>query len=590
MNVAPNVFAGPDVSIRAGDSFQRLGSFTDPGDDVWTASVDYGDGSGPQELPLTAEKTFELTHAFPHSGDFAVTVTVADEDGDVSQDELLVHVRPVNEPPVIETMPDATIDEGKFWDTTGRFADPNEESWSGTVDYGDGKGLQALMISDKTFALGHTYAGNGNYAVSVMVSDGAGGAGTFSFWVTVNNLAPTLADAELSVAENSPNGTLVGGVAAADSGDDTIAYEVIGGTGSGEFHVDPETGQVSIRAGSRLDFERLATWTLELRAIDDDQSISNTATVTIHLQNQPSITGAVFVDIDRDGLYDANEAGIDHVVIQLLDANGDPVLDDQNNPITAITSDGGFYLFDDLRPGTYRIREVQPTGVDDGREILGSLGGSIPANDTMQLTLQRADAHDYVFAELGRQVAGGDAAGIGFWQNKHGQELIKLGGTALAGWLTTNLGNVFGNEFVGGDGNTVAAFFKDQLFKQKGKNAAGPAKVDAQFMAVALATYFTSSNLAGSNVAAGYGFHVTETGIGAKLVNVADNGAAFGADNGADLTVMQLLLATSRLAARPVSGACIYDRNGDGLIDAEEGALRAKANAIYELINEQGDI
>ena len=275
----------------------------------------------------------------------------------------------------------------------------------------------------------------------------------------------------------------------------------------------------------------------------------------------------------------------------MLDENGVPILDTQNNPVATTTSDGGFYLFEDLDPGTYQLREVQPTGVDDGVETLGSLGGTIPVNDTMQLTLERIDATDYVFAELGQSVASGDTATIGFWQNKHGQALIRQGGTALADWLTNNFGNVFGDTFIGGDGDDVASFYRDQLFRQKSKKSAGPAKVDAQFMAVALATYFTSSNLTG-NVASDYGFNVTNTGIGTKVVNVG-NGAAFGVANGSDLTIMQLLSATNDQTDQPnnLSGfARIYDWNGDGKIDEAEASLRRLANEVYSTINEQGDI
>src|SRR5262249_21166989 len=154
-------------------------------------------------------------------------------------------------------------------------------------------------------------------------------------------------------------------------------------------------------------------------------------------------------------------------------------------------------------------------------------------------------ATDYVFTELGQQVTRGDAAPIGFWQNKHGQALIKQGGAALAQWLTASFGNVFGDTFSGANatGEAVAAFYKDQLFKQAGKKVPRPATVDAQFMAVALAAYFTNSNLAG-DVAAGYGFNVTDAGLGARVVNVGGAGAAFAVSNGTPLSVMQMLQAT----------------------------------------------
>ena len=138
----------------------------------------------------------------------------------------------------------------------------------------------------------------------------------------------------------------------------------------------------------------------------------------------------------------------------------------------------------------------------------------------------------------------------------------------------------------------MAEFYRQELFKQKAKKSAGPAKVDAQYMAVAFATYFTSRNLAGE-VAADFGFNVTDTGIGTKIVNVGTSGSAFFVANFTDLTIKQLLLATNDLTDLPdfLSGfAYIYDRNGDGVIDADEAALRSQANEIYTLINEQGDI
>ena len=120
----------------------------------------------------------------------------------------------------------------------------------------------------------------------------------------------------------------------------------------------------------------------------------------------------------------------------------------------------------------------------------------------------------------------------------------------MAIWLTDNFRNIFGDVFVGADGEGVASFYREQLFRQKAEKSAGPAKVDAQSMALALSTYFTSSSLAGY-VGAGYGFHVTDTGIGTKVVNVGDCGAAFGVADNTDRTIMQLLLATNELTDQP---------------------------------------
>src|SRR5207253_1227528 len=75
-NVAPAVDAGPDVTIQAGSAFAGTGSFTDPGAaDTFVGTVDYGDGSGVQPLPLSPSYTFALNHGYATGGSFTVTVT-----------------------------------------------------------------------------------------------------------------------------------------------------------------------------------------------------------------------------------------------------------------------------------------------------------------------------------------------------------------------------------------------------------------------------------------------------------------------------------------------------------------------------------
>ncbi len=131
----------------------------------------------------------------------------------------------------------------------------------------------------------------------------------------------------------------------------------------------------------------------------------------------------------------------------------------------------------------------------------------------------------------------------------------------------------------------VAAFYSE-LFHRKGKDKlAGPAKLDAQVMAVALATYVTNATLAGTTAAA-YGFLVTEHGVGVATVNVGDSGDAFGVDDGTELTVLEILWAT----AEQSDGGILYDLDGDGEIDEWEKVLRTLANEVYSLINEQGGI
>ena len=100
-NVAPAVQGGPDVAIRPGAPFVREIVFTDPGADTWTAQVDFGDGSGLLTLPNLTTRAFTLTHLYPQTGRFPVTVTVTDSDGASGADAFFVDV--TAQPPLTVT-------------------------------------------------------------------------------------------------------------------------------------------------------------------------------------------------------------------------------------------------------------------------------------------------------------------------------------------------------------------------------------------------------------------------------------------------------------------------------------------------------
>lgn len=139
-------------------------------------------------------------------------------------------------------------------------------------------------------------------------------------------------------------------------------------------------------------------------------------------------------------------------------------------------------------------------------------------------------------------LAPGDTAPIGFWHNQHGQALINSmnGGpdsTALGTWLASHYGCLFGN--LNGQPNTVVAAQFQTCFNAKGQ------KTGAQVMATALAAYATSSTLAGGDMAAGYGFNVSDAGTGAKSFNVGLNGSVLGLSDNTAYTVSQLLEAAN---------------------------------------------
>jgi hypothetical protein len=65
----------------------------------------------------------------------------------------------------------ATLLAGETYSANGSFTDPGADSWTGTVNYGDGSGSSALSLSNKSFSLSHTYATAGAFTISVNISD-----------------------------------------------------------------------------------------------------------------------------------------------------------------------------------------------------------------------------------------------------------------------------------------------------------------------------------------------------------------------------------------------------------------------------------
>jgi hypothetical protein len=298
-----------------------------------------------------------------------------------------------------------------------------------------------------------------------------------------------------------------------------------------------------------------------------------------------SLSGVVWEDFNDDGQVDFGESGIDGMTVTLTGT------DDLGNPVTLsqTTNSGGAYVFPNLRPGNYYLTETPPAGYLQGIDSVGTAGGSVVAADQLfvQLGLE-TNGLNYNFGELpppGGAVQRSQTAGIGFWENKNGQALIKAlnGGstdTQLAQWLALTLPNMYGaqagaHSLVHADGSyfsnaEVAAFFQS-LFQQKGP------KLDAEVLATALSVYATNAALDNTQAAAHYGFTVSGDGAGTATVSVGNKGAAFGVANNTRLTLMDLLLATNKQAV-------------NGLLYNGDSTLRDEADAVFSDVNDAGDI
>jgi SdrD B-like domain len=109
------------------------------------------------------------------------------------------------------------------------------------------------------------------------------------------------------------------------------------------------------------DFATSGSKTVTVSVTDSASHSSNKATfaVTVSAAVLGSITGTVFSDTNANGKMDSGEKGIAGVKVY-IDANKNGMLD--SGEVTVTTNSSGVYTFNGLAAGTYRIREVLPSG------------------------------------------------------------------------------------------------------------------------------------------------------------------------------------------------------------------------------------
>ena len=309
VNQPPVVDAGPDATLAEGGPFAAGGSFTDAGTDTWTATVDYGDGVGSQLLALNPDQTFALGHVYPDDGAYTVTVTVSDDDGGVGTDSLTVTV--VNTAPLVTVGPDTTFDEGGALASNGAFTDAGADTWTATVDYGDGAGPQPLALNaDQTFALGHVYPDDGAYTVTVTVSDDDAGVGTDSLTVTVVNTAPLVTAGPDATFDEG--GALASNGAFTDAGTDTWTATVDYSDGTGPQPLALNADQTFALSHVYPDD---GAYTVTVTVSDDDGGVgTGSLTVTV-VNTAPLVTVGPDTTFDEGNPFAANgsftDAGAD---------------------------------------------------------------------------------------------------------------------------------------------------------------------------------------------------------------------------------------------------------------------------------------
>jgi hypothetical protein len=139
---------------------------------------------------------------------YSITVRATDSGPEALSAAETFTVMVFDVPPTVNAGINATFPQGSEFLGSGSFADPNPDTWTATVDYGDGSGVQPLALSpDKTFQLDHTYTTPGNYVVAVTIVDSQGGQGRGYFAVQVQPLPTASSTSSTPTATPTPAGS-----------------------------------------------------------------------------------------------------------------------------------------------------------------------------------------------------------------------------------------------------------------------------------------------------------------------------------------------------------------------------------------------
>ncbi len=235
------------------------------------------------------------------------------------------------------------------------------------------------------------------------ITDGNGGTATATVRVNVTNTndAPSAVADSASVNKNSASNAidvLKNDTSAPDPVEELTISAVGTPTRGGTVTISADGKSINYKPAA--DFVGTETFTYTIR---DPGGLTSTASVTVDVKDfsPSSIKGHVYIDGNRNGRRDLGEMPLANVLVTLTgkDVNG------QSVNTTVRTANDGSYVFANLVPGDYKVKESQPAFLIDGAEQTGSHGATSVLNDEFNLTLpENVDAINYNFGELGTQV------------------------------------------------------------------------------------------------------------------------------------------------------------------------------------------
>jgi VCBS repeat-containing protein len=377
------------VSAAAG----VLANDQNPDDEVLTASVVAGPANGQIVLNANGSFTYTPTANFHGTDSFTYRVTAAS--GLMSNTATVTfNVTPENDAPVAHNdsysvNEDATLTVG--------IAD---SILANDVDV-DGDALIAFLVSEPqngtlnfngqngTF----TYTPNPNFhgvdTFTYRASDNQINSNLATVTITVNNVndPPVVQPLTFTSTRNAPEtfyplADFANRISDPDPGPQTFRVTAVGsGSRGGTLRVAQDGSGFFYRPAADV----TGTETFSITIADAENATTTvTATMTIQDFTPGSLAGFVYLDHNNNGELDDGEGRIGGVQLTLTGTTSTGTAISQRQTTTAAD---GSYRFDNLAPGTYTIRQTQPSLLVDGKETPGSQGGASNTNDQITVTL-----------------------------------------------------------------------------------------------------------------------------------------------------------------------------------------------------------
>ncbi|ARE42344.1 hypothetical protein RGUI_4318 (plasmid) [Rhodovulum sp. P5] len=261
--------------------------------------------------------------------------------------QTFIEVTPVNDPVGLAAISDQSIGEGSYLNINAALADPDNDTYTITVNYGEGDPDVVFNTGSKTPQLFNFYDSEGTYTVNLSVDDNNGSVESTSFDVTVTNAPPNADNEAFSTDEDTAISGVNVFVGDSDPGGDPFTITQIDGTAytPGDSFVIASGATVSISATGDLIYDPTTSATLQALAsgqnftdsftyrITDDGGLHDTATVTIY------VSGADDNVVAQDDSFTVDEDSAVSGSVFGDNGNG-PDIDPEGDTLTVVSVNG----------------------------------------------------------------------------------------------------------------------------------------------------------------------------------------------------------------------------------------------------------